>query len=93
MFVPNLLMDEPTRHFSIIHGIHQIVSANDITASIDVRLGTVLHCMAVDVDLPLVISNQGLYGSLGVLGTKCTDDEISLHVYGFASQLVFSSLD
>ena len=93
MLVANLLMDEPARHLTIIHSIHQIISSDKITASIDVRLRAVLHSMAVDVDLSLLVANQGLDGGLGVLRTECADDEVGLHVYGLASELVLVSLD
>lgn len=62
----NMLMYEPTGDFSIIDSIDQVIGADDVTTSEDVRLALVLHGMSVDVDLTFLVPHQHFYCTLGV---------------------------
>lgn len=93
MLLSYLFVDEPAGHFAVVDCVHQVLSADDVSSSVNVRLVLVLHSRARDHDLTIVVPHKLFNGCLSIFGTEGADDEICLHVDGLAGQFVLLTFE
>ena len=58
VFAANMFVDEPAGHLTIVYSIYQIISTDDITASKDMWLRSILHGVSIDLQLALIITDE-----------------------------------
>ena len=84
-----MLVYKPTRYFSIVDCVHQVIGADDVSSSEHMRLRFILHSISINVDFALLVPNQHLNLALSVLRPEGTDYEVDLHIHLLSSELIF----